>query len=151
MQLKCKTSKDCDSGDVCDRKLKSCRESLRRPAQSKATLAKECLKKGIPIVYERNPVKGERKTRDALRNCKYQKDRTKVPYDSKHVKMLPAPAPVAFVRPPVADLQRMKKADLVKLYLDGQEKGFIDPSKSSDGLTNKQLARAISRATKKQW
>ena len=89
------------------------------------------------------------KTRQALQRCKYQKDRTKETYDAKRVKLLPAPSP--FVRPSAAALQTMKKEELIKLFLKGQKKGFINPSKSSNGLTNKQLSREISRATKKQW
>lgn len=147
----CKSSKQCDAGEVCDRKEKVCRASKRKAAVPKAVLAKECLRKGIPLVYERGAHKGERKTRDAIRRCTKQKDRNVHAYDAKTVKLLP-PAPAsAFTRPPMAKLNQMKKDNLVRLYKEGQKKGFVDPSKSTEGMTNKQLANAITRARHKKW
>lgn len=149
---KCKTSKQCDVGEVCDAKKKVCRESQRHLAMPKATLAKECLKKGIPLSFERGPRKGERKTREAMRRCTTQKDRNIVKHDPKKVKLLGAP-PVEspFVRPPLSELLKMKKAELEKLFKQGQKKRFIDPSKRVIELTNKQLANAITRARHQKW
>ena len=156
-QYKCKTSKQCEPGDVCDRKSHLCRESQRVVPISKAALAKVCLKKGIPIVYEKGEHAGERKSRDALRRCKKQKDRTIVPVHTGNLRLLPAP-PVAtkassplFLRPTANDLKTMRKDELTTVFKRGQSKGFIDPSKNPADLTNKQLTSYITRATQKKW
>jgi len=161
--FRCKKSKDCDTGDVCDPKNKVCR-AAKRPAQvPKAVYAKECLQKGIPIHYERGPHKGERKNKDAMRHCAQQKDRNVVPYRPSQVKLLNAPSihslvvkkpsgqEVGFVRPPIASLQQMRKDELTRIFAEGQRKGYIDPKKSSQALTNKQLMEAIRRANQQKW
>lgn len=83
--LRCKHSKDCDRSnkEVCDRKEHICRPSKIQPVKTMITLAKECLQKGIPITYERGEKKGQRKTREAMRNCQNQKDRNVVISEKK--------------------------------------------------------------------
>lgn len=78
LAMRCRSSRECDKKEVCDRKERVCRPSKVQPKKSKATLAKECLEKGIPLTYERGEKKGQRKTREALRNCSRQKERTRV-------------------------------------------------------------------------
>lgn len=169
IQQVCKKSKDCDAGDVCDRSSHLCREPKIRVGVTKAVLARECLQKGIPISYERGPRTGERKTKDALRRCKSQKDRTVLPYQGKMlgappVKSVPSvhsahslrslsssSSSSSFSRPPLADLNKMRKDELTRLFKEGQKAGFIDKEKDIDGLTNKQLANIIHRATQKKW
>lgn len=180
MHLLCKKSTECASGDVCDRQKHECRASKRKEGPNKAAFAKVCLTRGIPIDYERGKNKGHRKSKDAMRQCKHQKDRNAAaPYHASKVLRLPAPSvrvptpirvptPVAsikqpspaaasasasspFVRPKEADLRNMKKDQLERLYRKGQNNGFINPDKPTTELTNKQLANAIIRATKKQF
>jgi hypothetical protein len=161
-QYKCKTSKQCETGDVCDRKQHVCRESHRAVPTSKAQLAKECLRKGIPIAYERGEHQGERKSREALRRCKTQKDRNVVQVNTYNLRYLPAPAAATkpktktksetlFLRPAANELKTMRKDELSQIYKRGQTKGYIDPSKNGDELTNKQLMNYITRATQKKW
>lgn len=157
-QYKCKTSKQCENGDVCDRKERVCRESRRVVPISKAVLAKECLRKGIPIVYEKGEHQGERKSREALRRCKNQKDRSVVSVHTGNLLRLPAPAAAKtktssplFLRPAANELKTMRKDDLIKVFTKGQTKGFIDPSKNPEDLTNKQLSAYITRATQRKW
>lgn len=157
-QYKCKTSKQCESGDVCDRKERVCRESKRAAHVSKAVLAKECLRKGIPLVYELGEHRGERKSREAMRRCKTQKDRAVIPVNTYNMRMLPAPSKHAsassgseFARPAANELKAMRKEELTRIYLKGQNKGYIDPSKTPGDLTNKQLANHIARATQRKW
>lgn len=187
MHLLCKKSTDCASGDVCDRQKHECRASKRKAGPNKASFAKICLTKGIPIEYERGKNKGHRKSKDAMRQCKHQNDRNgAAPYRASKLLGLPAPArvptpprvltpphvptpvvssikqptPVAsavasaaspFVRPKEAELKNMKKDQLERLYRKGQNNGYINPDKPTTELTNKQLANAILRATKKQY
>jgi hypothetical protein len=154
----CKSSKDCEDKDVCDRKSHECRAPLRKPAANKAALAKECLSKNIPITYERGEKKGERKSREALARCRTQPSRITVRGD--RILFLPAPAPkislsVAaassspFVRPKEAELRTMNKPELATLFRKGQRHGFIAPTKQADDLTKKQLATAITNARRK--
>lgn len=159
-QYKCKKSSDCESGNVCDPKERVCRDSKRAAAVSKAVLAKECLRKGIPLVYELGEHRGERKSREALRRCKNQKDRTVIPVNTYNMRMLPAPAVASksntksntpFVRPAVNELKTMRKDELAQVFKKGQKKGYIDPSKSVTDMTNKQLTNYISRATQRKW
>lgn len=164
-QYKCKKSNDCATGDVCDRKEHACRESKRQQPVSKAVLAKECLRKAIPIVYELGEHRGERKSREALRRCKHQKDRTVVPVNSYNIRMLPAPAPAArstrgsvaskseslFLRPAITELKTMRKEELTKVFKKGQSLRYIDPAKNADELTNKQLTSYITRATQRKY
>lgn len=160
MHLLCKKSSDCATGDVCDRKQHECRTSLRKAGPNKATFAKICLSKGIPIEYERGQKKGQRKSKEAMRQCKHQHDRNAAAsYNPRNALALPAPsvkpaskvasASSPFVRPKEAELKGMRKDDLLRIYQKGQNKGYINPNKESAVLTNKQLANAILRANKK--
>lgn len=159
LQARCRKSSECPDKDVCDRTEKVCRPTKRPEPVSKAALAKECLRRGIPVSYERGPHKGERKTREALRSCSRQKDRNVVPYDASKVRLLVAPpqAPPSlrpatateFVRPKEVELRNMNKTQLTQLFNQGKVAGFIDPSKSAADFTNAQLINAIRRATKK--
>ena len=142
MHLLCKKSTECATGDVCDRQKHECRASLRKTGPNKAAFAKVCLTKGIPIAYERGDNKGQRKSKNAMRQCQYQNDRNGVKPHGK-VYGLPAPA-----RPPT---KNMKKDQLQRIYKKGQNNGYINPDKTISDLTNKQLANAILRATKKQY
>lgn len=77
LPTRCCSSTQCDTGDVCDRSKRVCRES-RVHIVPKATLAKQCLTKGIPIHFELGPRAGQRKDRRALRACKAQPARNMI-------------------------------------------------------------------------
>jgi hypothetical protein len=134
---------------------------LRQPPVSKAILAKECLKKGIPINFERGEHKGERKPREALRKCRTQKDRNFVHMEKPLLlpapSAKPSPAPVKsassplFLRPAVAELNKMKRDEIVSVYQKGQHKGYIDPSRTHEQYTKEQMIDKIRRATQKKW
>lgn len=135
-QYKCKKSSECESGNVCDRKERVCRDSKRAAAVSKAVLAKECLRKGIPLVYELGEHRGERKSREALRRCKNQKDRTVIPVNTYNMRMLPAPAVASksntpFVRPNNNELKTMRKDELAQVFKRAKRRVILIPRSPS--------------------
>ena len=70
--MSCKKSSDCPDNQVCEKK--ECRENKRdKPIDYYKEL---CKKKGIPIVYEVGPHKGETKPKEALKRCIQQKKRS---------------------------------------------------------------------------
>lgn len=75
--MRCKTSKDCDGDETCDRKVKQCRDKLPKgpPPLPLSVYKKRCTTKMIPLIYEAGPRKGTPKEKPALRRCKYQKSR----------------------------------------------------------------------------
>lgn len=119
----CKKSTECDGKDVCDRNKHVCRESLRKPARSKATLAKECLTKGIPINYERAPHAGQRKNRHALEYCKYQRSRNKI---QGPMKLLPAP-PVKI--PSIKEPEKVKMPEVTRSSYHTRSKAVEEKKK----------------------
>jgi hypothetical protein len=48
-------------------------------------------------------------------------------------------------------LKTMRKEELSRVFKKGQSRGYIDPSKNPEELTNKQLTSYITRATQKKW
>lgn len=158
--MPCRKSGECDRGQVCDRQDKTCR--ARKRWSSEEDLAQRCIEKGIPVLFERGPRKGEPKTRPALRRCARQKDRLntfvsiKSPtstFVTPRSTTTPERTPVAspFVRPKERELQKMTKAELTRIYEKGQKMGFIDPAKPANDYVNRQLVNAIVRATKPKY
>lgn len=72
----CKVSKDCPTGQVCDKSKKTCRND-KRPKEIEYYIDK-CKKKGIPVYYERGPLKGQIKPIATLKRCANQNKRSYV-------------------------------------------------------------------------
>ena len=87
--MTCKTSTDCPDKHVCDAKTKECRDDKReKTIDYYKTL---CKKKGIPLVFELGPKKGEPKPKEALKRCLNQKARKDESIKSKT--KTPSPIP----------------------------------------------------------
>lgn len=80
--MSCKTSKDCSTDQVCDKK--HCRANkLKKNTEYYIEL---CKKKNIPLVFEAGKRTGQPKTREALQRCVRQKSRTKTPIPKEYAK-----------------------------------------------------------------